>query len=42
VVLEHSGWERLGEKGLAMRNGYDQGWGVVFGRRFYDHCARRA
>jgi uncharacterized protein YndB with AHSA1/START domain len=42
VVLEHSGWELLGEKGLEMRHSYDLGWGEVFGRRFYDHCSRSA
>jgi uncharacterized protein YndB with AHSA1/START domain len=42
VALEHSGWELLGEKGLEMRNGYDHGWGVVFGQRFYDYCTRAA
>jgi hypothetical protein len=41
VVLEHSGWELLGEKGLEMRNGYDMGWGMVFGGRFYEHCLGR-
>jgi hypothetical protein len=40
VVLEHRGWELLGEKGLAMRNGYEMGWGVVFEQRFHDHCLR--
>lgn len=42
VTLEHSGWELLGEKGLEMRNGYDTGWGMVFGDRFYQHCLGRA
>jgi uncharacterized protein YndB with AHSA1/START domain len=42
VVLEHSGWELLGEKGLDMRKGYDMGWGMVFGKLFYEHCAARS
>ena len=42
VVLEHSGWELLGERGLEMRKGYDTGWGMVFGRLYYEHCTARA
>ena len=30
VVLTHSGWEALGEKAEAERNGYDNGWETVF------------
>jgi uncharacterized protein YndB with AHSA1/START domain len=40
VVLEHSGWELLGERGAELRQGYDQGWGEVFGRLYYEHCRR--
>jgi len=29
VVVEHRGWEVLGERALAVRNDYDEGWGVV-------------
>jgi uncharacterized protein YndB with AHSA1/START domain len=42
VVLEHSGWEILGEKGLPMRENYDRGWSHVFGGRFYEHCAGKS
>ena len=38
VALEHSGWELLGERAAEMRRDYDQGWGEVFGRRFYEHA----
>ena len=40
VVLEHSGWELLGEEGFATRQSYDHGWGEVFGRLYYEHCQR--
>jgi uncharacterized protein YndB with AHSA1/START domain len=32
VVLEHRGWERLGERAEAARDGYDGGWDFVLGR----------
>jgi uncharacterized protein YndB with AHSA1/START domain len=32
VVLEHRGWERLGERADAARGGYDQGWKHVLSR----------
>jgi uncharacterized protein YndB with AHSA1/START domain len=32
VDLVHSGWERLGESGAAMRTGYQTGWDHVLGR----------
>lgn len=34
VTLTHSGWERMGEKGQQMREGYNTGWQGVFGERF--------
>ena len=34
VELTHSGWEKLGEKALETRNGYDSGWDIVFGERY--------
>jgi uncharacterized protein YndB with AHSA1/START domain len=32
VTLTHSGWERLGQAGAAMRENYDNGWVVVLAR----------
>lgn len=32
VDLEHRGWERLGERGVETRRGYDGGWDEVFAR----------
>jgi uncharacterized protein YndB with AHSA1/START domain len=32
VLLEHRGWERLGERGPAARASYDGGWIEVLGR----------
>jgi uncharacterized protein YndB with AHSA1/START domain len=29
VHVEHHGWEKLGEEGAKMRDGYDQGWTPV-------------
>ncbi len=29
VVLEHRGWEALGERGAEVRGGYNSGWGTV-------------
>jgi uncharacterized protein YndB with AHSA1/START domain len=34
VVLEHRGWERLGEKAGKARAGYVEGWLKVFDRQF--------
>ena len=34
IELTHSGWEKLGEKALETRNGYDSGWDIVFGERY--------
>jgi hypothetical protein len=34
VTLVHSGWERLGEKGADLREGYNNGWEKVFCERF--------
>lgn len=33
VTLVHTGWERM-EDGAKMREGYNMGWGEVFGRRY--------
>lgn len=32
VTVEHRGWERLGDKGQALRDGYDEGWPAVLER----------
>ena len=32
VELEHRGWDALGEKGVGMSSGYDEGWELVLGR----------
>jgi DNA-binding transcriptional ArsR family regulator/uncharacterized protein YndB with AHSA1/START domain len=32
VHLEHRGWEELGERAAAAREGYDSGWDMVLGR----------
>jgi uncharacterized protein YndB with AHSA1/START domain len=29
LELEHRNWDRLGEKAMAARNGYDSGWNEV-------------
>ena len=34
VVLEHAGWEILGDEAEATRNGYDGGWESVFGEAY--------
>jgi uncharacterized protein YndB with AHSA1/START domain len=34
IILEHSGWERLGDSAAEMRRRYDTGWDEVFLRRF--------
>ena len=34
VLLEHAGWEILGDEAEATRNGYDGGWESVFGESF--------
>jgi hypothetical protein len=31
VTLVHTGWEKLGERGPAVRSQYLQGWETVFG-----------
>jgi len=38
ITLTHSGWERMGEKGSQLRDGYDAGWSSVFGERFADYA----
>lgn len=37
VTLTHTGWERLGDKGRDMREGYNMGWASVFGERFAEY-----
>ena len=37
VVLEHRGWERLGERAEAAREGYEGGWDEVL-RRFVERA----
>src|ERR1700754_5239212 len=37
ITVVHSGWERMGEKGKAMRDGYDKGWGSVFDEHFANY-----
>ena len=37
VVLEHRGWERLGERGDASRGNYEQGWDHVLAH-FVEHA----
>jgi uncharacterized protein YndB with AHSA1/START domain len=32
LELVHSGWERLGERGASVRDGYDDGWDMVLAR----------
>jgi hypothetical protein len=39
VVLTHGGWERLGERAAATREGYVGGWAFVLGERYGGHCA---
>jgi len=31
VTIEHTGWERLGEAGVAMGRGYSRGWAELLG-----------
>ena len=38
VVLEHRKWEKLGDKGREMREGYNNGWESVFIERFGNHA----
>lgn len=38
VTLTHTGWERMGERGAQMREGYAMGWASVFGDRFADYA----
>jgi uncharacterized protein YndB with AHSA1/START domain len=41
VTLTHSGWERMGDKGQQMREGYTMGWASVFGERFAKYAKPR-
>ena len=38
VTLLHGGWESLGERAVASRDGYLTGWRIVIGERFRDFC----
>ncbi len=38
VVLSHHDWDKLGEIGGTMREGYNKGWVSVFEERFKDAC----
>jgi len=42
VDLEHRGWEVLGEQGVAMREGYDNGWNDVLGKFFAGEARKRS
>lgn len=42
VDLEHRGWEILGEQGVAMREGYDNGWDAVLGKFFAEEAWKRS
>ena len=39
VRLEHRNWQKLGERALKSRAGYDSGWNFVFGKCFAEACA---
>jgi uncharacterized protein YndB with AHSA1/START domain len=34
VVLKHEHWERLGERAIDLRGGYESGWDIVFGKLY--------
>lgn len=34
VVLVHEHWERLGERAVEVRQGYESGWDIVFGKLY--------
>jgi uncharacterized protein YndB with AHSA1/START domain len=38
VELTHSGWERLGDATVSLRERYDHGWATVFERCFADYA----
>lgn len=38
VTLVHGGWDSLGERAAATRDGYLGGWASVFGERFRGWC----
>lgn len=40
LTLTHSGWERMGDKGREMREGYNQGWESVLGQTFMDYVRK--
>lgn len=37
VTLIHTGWERMGEQGPDMRNGYNMGWEGIIRERFANY-----
>ena len=38
VELSHSGWEKLGERGKSLREGYDRGWAELIERCFAEYA----
>ena len=38
VTLVHSGWDALGETGVAKRESYHGGWTAIFGKSFAEHA----
>ena len=42
VVLTHSGWDVFGDAADQKRSDYDNGWDVVFGKRFKSACQEAA
>jgi len=38
LLLTHSGFDILGEKGEQNRNGYDGGWNGILESAFLGHC----
>ena len=42
VTLLHGGWETLGDVAAETREGYLQGWDIVFGQFFVNECSKIA
>jgi uncharacterized protein YndB with AHSA1/START domain len=38
VELTHSGWEKLGDAAVSLRDRYDRGWGTLIERHFVDYA----
>ena len=38
VKLVHTGWERMGEAGLKLRDRFNQGWATVFEQCFVNYA----